>query len=261
MGPAGVSAPFPRRFCRQLGGLDSRRKGAESQTSPPEFASGAPGDRRGRPCGNIRTERVRPAKPGAEGKPHRPQFLENQAPVGREEPLTTTQILRAGNAQIIFRYASPVAGSGESGPMDLGGAERSRSPSAASPAILWFLSHRWERNSPPGRRNSPRIPERKPAPQNKTLQRQTRTLYTAPPHPSLRQYTHRARSPGKARRRRETAPAAIFGKPGPSGPGRTADHHSDLARRKCSDNFQVCVPRSGVRGKRSYGPRRSRAEP
>ena len=40
-------------------------------------------------------------------------------------------------------------GSGESGPMDLGGAKRSRSPSAASPAILWFLSHRWERNSPP----------------------------------------------------------------------------------------------------------------
>ena len=48
--------------------------------------------------------------------------------------------------------------------MDLGGAKRSRSPSAASPAILkvncpegaregglghWFLSHRWERNSPP----------------------------------------------------------------------------------------------------------------
>ena len=47
--------------------------------------------------------------------------------------------------------------------MDLGGAKRSRSPSAASPAILkvncpegaregglghWFLSHRWERNSP-----------------------------------------------------------------------------------------------------------------
>ena len=155
MGPAGVSAPFPRRFCRQLGGLDSRRKGAESQTSPPEFASGAPGDRRGRPCGNIRTGRVRPAKPPAEGKPHRPQFLENQAPVGREKPLTATQILRAGNAQIIFRYASPIAGSGESGPMDLGGAERSRSPSAASPAILWFLSHRWERNSPPGRRNSP----------------------------------------------------------------------------------------------------------
>lgn len=78
---------------------------------------------------------------------------------------------------------------------------------------------------------------------------------------ALRRYTHRARSPGKARRRRETAPAAILGKPGPSGPERTADRHSDLARRKCSDHVQACVPRSGVRGKRSYGPRRSRAEP
>ena len=46
-------------------------------------------------------------------------------------------------------------GSGESGPMDLGGAKRSRSPSAASPAILWFLSHRWERNSPPAGGETP----------------------------------------------------------------------------------------------------------
>ena len=33
--------------------------------------------------------------------------------------------------------------------MDLGGAKRSRSPSAASPAILWVLSYRWESTSPP----------------------------------------------------------------------------------------------------------------
>ena len=39
--------------------------------------------------------------------------------------------------------------------MDLGGAKRSRSPSAASPAILWFLSHRWERNSPPAGGETP----------------------------------------------------------------------------------------------------------
>ena len=65
---------------------------------------------------------------------------------------------------------TPVTGSGESGPMDLGGAKRSRSPSAASPAILkvncpegaregglghWFLSHRWERNSPPAGGETP----------------------------------------------------------------------------------------------------------
>ena len=48
-------------------------------------------------------------------------------------------------------------GAGESGPMDLGGAKRSRSPSAASPAILWFLSHRWERNSPPALRPQARF--------------------------------------------------------------------------------------------------------
>ena len=32
---------------------------------------------------------------------------------------------------------TPVMGSGESSPMDLGGAKRSRSPSAASPAAFW----------------------------------------------------------------------------------------------------------------------------
>ena len=31
-------------------------------------------------------------------------------------------------------------GSGESGPMDLGGAQRSRSPSAASPVAFWLIS-------------------------------------------------------------------------------------------------------------------------
>ena len=124
----------------------------------------------------IRTGSVSPAKPGAEGNPHRPQFWENQAPVGREQPLTATQILRAGSPVKSDRYGSSVTGSGESGPMDLGGAERSRSPSAASPAILCFLSHRWERNSPPGRRNFP-ASQRKIAPQGKMPQRQTRILY------------------------------------------------------------------------------------
>ena len=35
---------------------------------------------------------------------------------------------------------TPVMGSGESGPMDLGGAKRSRSPSAASPVAFWVIS-------------------------------------------------------------------------------------------------------------------------
>ena len=39
-------------------------------------------------------------------------------------------------------------GSGESGPMDLGGAERSRIPSAASPAAFWLLCRRGQSNPP-----------------------------------------------------------------------------------------------------------------
>ena len=60
--------------------------------------------------------------------------------VARQEFRPATQILRAGNLPLTFRYASPVMGSGESGPMDLGGAKRSRSPSAASPAAFWVIS-------------------------------------------------------------------------------------------------------------------------
>ena len=48
--------------------------------------------------------------------------------------------MRAGSAGKSSKYASPVMGSGESGPMDLGGAKRSRSPSAASPAAFWVIS-------------------------------------------------------------------------------------------------------------------------
>ena len=52
-------------------------------------------------------------------------------------------------------------GSGESGPMDLGGAKRSRSPSAASPVAFWLLCRHGQSNSPPERRNIPAqtIPE------------------------------------------------------------------------------------------------------
>ena len=50
------------------------------------------------------------AKPGAEGKPHKLQFWNNQAPVGRKERQKVTQILRAGNFAKSGRYASPVMG-------------------------------------------------------------------------------------------------------------------------------------------------------
>ena len=77
------------------------------------------------------------AKPGAAVGPHQQQFWNSQAPVGRIGPQKVTQILRAGNIAKPNKYASPVMGSGESGPMDLGRAKRSRSPSAASPAAFW----------------------------------------------------------------------------------------------------------------------------
>src|SRR5699024_11345895 len=54
------------------------------------------------------------------------QFWNSQAPVGRIGPQKVTQILRAGNIAKPNKYASPVMGSGESGPMDLGRAKRSR---------------------------------------------------------------------------------------------------------------------------------------
>ena len=76
------------------------------------------------------------AKPGAAVGPHQQQFWNSQAPVGRIGPQKVTQILRAGNIAKPNKYASPVMGSGESGPMDLGRAKRSRSPSAASPAVF-----------------------------------------------------------------------------------------------------------------------------
>ena len=50
------------------------------------------------------------AKPGAEGNPHKLQFWNNQAPVGRKERQKVTQILRAGNIAKPDRYASLVIG-------------------------------------------------------------------------------------------------------------------------------------------------------
>ena len=66
---------------------------------------------------------------------------------------------------------------------------------------------------------------------------------------------------GQTRRSRGTAPAAIFANPGPGGPAGIEASHSDFARRKFCAALQVRVLRNGVRGKRSYGPRRSEAEP
>ena len=111
-------------------------------TGPPSPRGRLSGDRKGRPYGMKWSRGVGSAKPGAEVKPQYLEFLQPQAPVGRIELRNATQILRAGNIARPAKYASPVMGSGESGHMG------TKCPSAASPAILWFLSHRWERNSP-----------------------------------------------------------------------------------------------------------------
>ena len=121
---------------------------------PPEFAPGA-------------LARQRQAR---ERNRTSPNFPPTQAPSGAGRDRTQALlILRAGNVLPTSRD-NPVTGSGESGPMDLGGAKRSRSPSDASPAILWFLSHRWERNSPPAGGETP------PA--------RNETALSSPPHPS-----------------------------------------------------------------------------
>ena len=52
-----------------------------------------------------------------------------------------------------------------------------------------------------------------------------------------------------------------FGTARPQWAGRIRKRHSDFARRKSPSISQVRVPRNGVWGKRSYGPRRSIAEP
>ena len=80
--------------------------------------------------------------------------------MAREETQIATQILRAGNFTQPCRYASPVMG--DRGPTPLvkgrwpkargdreGEYERGALILSRPPAILWFLSHRWERNSPP----------------------------------------------------------------------------------------------------------------
>ena len=113
----------------------------------------------------IRTGSVGSSKPGAEIEPHQRQFLHTQGPVARREFRPITQILRAENFAELFRRASPVTGTGGKANMGTLVPILSRPP-----AILkvncpegaregglghWFLSHRWERNSPPAGGETP----------------------------------------------------------------------------------------------------------
>ena len=115
---------------------------------------------KGRPYSGKQTGSVGSAKPGAEDEPQRRQFLQTQGPVARNETIKATQILRAGNSLHTYRYASPVMGDRGPTPLVKGRWPKARgdregeyghgvSSLSRPPAILWFLSHRWERNSPP----------------------------------------------------------------------------------------------------------------
>ena len=90
------------------------------------------GDRKGRPCGGNHTGSVGSAEPGAVVEPQQRQFLHTQGPVARRE---FRPPLRFCAPEIFYlaKGVTTVMGSGESSPMDLGEAKRSRSPSAASP--------------------------------------------------------------------------------------------------------------------------------
>ncbi len=129
----------------------------------------------GRPYRGKQTGSVGSAKPGAEDEPQRRQFLQTQGPVARNETIKATQILRAGNSLHTYRYASPVMWDRGPTPLVKGRWPKARgdregeyghgvSILSRPPAILkvncpegaregglghWFLSHRWERNSPP----------------------------------------------------------------------------------------------------------------
>ena len=76
-------------------------------------------------------------------------FPKTQGPVARKKSQKATQILRAGNFLPTPRGNPRKWGSGESSPMDLGGAKRSRSPSAASPVAFCLLFRHGKRRSPP----------------------------------------------------------------------------------------------------------------
>ena len=77
-------------------------------------------------------------------------FFPAQAPSGAGRDRTQALlILRAGTVLPASRGNPRKMGSGESGPMDLGGAKRSRSPSAASPVAFCLLFRHGKRRSPP----------------------------------------------------------------------------------------------------------------
>ena len=100
--------------------------------------SHVPGDRKGRPYEEKRTGSVGSVNSGAVVKSQSPQFLQTQGPVARKK-----------SRRPLHFCASPVMGSGESGPMG------TKCPTAASPVAFWLLCRHGQSNSPPAGGETP----------------------------------------------------------------------------------------------------------
>ena len=89
-------------------------------------------------------------KPRRVRKPQQNQILHTQGPVARKKTQASTPDFARRNHGSTNQEGVPrKKGAGESGPMDLGGAQRSRSPLAASPGAFWLLCRHGQSNSPP----------------------------------------------------------------------------------------------------------------
>ena len=137
----------------------------------------------GKPLGapaRICARTVGSANPGAGVKPHQRQFLQTQGPVARNETMKATQILRAENY-----LPSPRGNPRNGGP----GVRRLWARSvhrSRPPAILWFLSHRWERNSPPAGGETPLRKQYLKGGAPRSSRPTQKTALPSPPHPALR---------------------------------------------------------------------------
>ena len=114
----------------------------------------------GRPYGGKRTEGVGSAKVGAEGEPHQNQILQTQGLVARRGFRVSLRFC-APEGFCLLQGITPVMGDRGPTPPVRGRCREATeggrvgeyghevSILSRPPAILWFLSHRWERNSPP----------------------------------------------------------------------------------------------------------------
>ena len=121
-----------------------REKRRVQESAPLQGAETPTGDRKGCPYGVSSTSTVGSVKPGAEFESHRMQFWGSQAPVGREETQTATQILRAGTFTELLRRGPRSGGLGESRHW------RTEFASAASLSVFWFLFHVEKELAPQG---------------------------------------------------------------------------------------------------------------